>query len=73
MATRKTTDDPAARAGAAGLIARSDSAGLDRSDAGKVVDSFETAQFETATSRVGGAEIQLRRVVLTGPWEVVGK
>jgi hypothetical protein len=73
VATRKTTDDQAARQAAADLIARNDAAGLDRSDAGKVVMAFDAAEFESVTTRAAGSEIPLRRVVLTGPWEVVSK
>ncbi len=67
---RKTTDNPAARTAAAELITSS-ALNLDSSEAGSVVAVFESAEIETATSRVGGQEIQLRRVVLTSPWEVI--
>lgn len=70
MATRKTTDDLKARDHAKFFI--TDHA-TSAADSGLVVDLFEAVEFETATSKVGGAEIQLRRVVLTGPWEVVTK
>lgn len=64
---RKTTDDPQARTAAAEFI----ESRAAETNGGDVVAAFEWAEFETATSRVGGGEIQLRRVVLTGPWEVV--
>lgn len=66
MATRKTTDDPSA------WSALRDSAEK-ASNPLELVEAFETAEFETAPAKIGGAEIQLRRVVLTGPWEVVTK
>jgi hypothetical protein len=70
VATRKTTDDMKAREHARYFLT---DRGPSADDSALVVDLFDTAEFETATSRVGGAEITLRRVVLTGPWEVVTK
>jgi hypothetical protein len=68
--TRKTTDDPAASNHAVEFI-------TDRTvsahDAADVVGLFETAEFETVTAKVGGQPLELRRVVLTGPWEPVRK
>lgn len=68
MATRKTAEDKEARSYASEVIAAS------RVEVpSEAVNLFKFAEFETATSRVGGTEITLRRVVLTGPWEVVPK
>lgn len=73
MATRKTHDDPAARDAGAELIAPALNGPGEIEQANNAARQFDTAEFETATSRVGGTEISLRRVVLTGPWEVVAK
>jgi hypothetical protein len=70
MATRKTTDDLTARQHVKGVV---DGRSFGSDDTSDVIDLFETVEFETAASRVGGTEITLRRVVLTGPWEVVTK
>lgn len=67
---RKTTDDKVARDHAKEFVT---SRGPAANDSALAVDLFEAAEFETAVSRVGGTEITLRRVVLTGPWEVVSK
>jgi len=68
MPPRKTYDDPRARNAAVEFITdHATSAG----DSAMVVDAFPVAEFETAQSRVGGEVLKLRRVVLTGPWEVV--
>ncbi len=64
---RKRNDDPAARVFAAGMVQEASGNAVDGE---AVVDAFETAEFETAKSRVGGEEISLRRVVLTSRWEV---
>jgi len=37
----------------------------------EVVDLFPGAEFETATTKIKGGVVSLRRVKLTGPWEVV--
>lgn len=68
MATRKTAENGAARLRAKDFI--TDHA-TGAADTALVVDLFPTAEFETATSKVGGETVSLRRVVLTGPWEVV--
>lgn len=65
---RKTTNDPAARVYATEFIR---DASENETDGRGVADMFIAAEFETATSKVGGAEIEPRRIVLTGPWEVV--
>lgn len=68
--TRKTTDDPAARQDfTTTLIDRV----LPASEAPLVVDLFKTVEYETATPKVGGETVEMRRVVLTGPWEPVRK
>jgi hypothetical protein len=71
--TRKTTDDQAARDAAVEIMRQA--TGLDaplhvQKDG---VAAFEAAQFETTTAKVGGQPLELRRVVLTGPWEPVRK
>jgi hypothetical protein len=70
VATRRNTDDPKAREV---VIAHITEKATALEDTRAVVGLFETVEFETATSRVGGTEITLRRVVLTGPWEVITK
>jgi hypothetical protein len=65
---RKTTDDLAAREAARKLIDPTDT---DLSGTTETVDKFVAVEFETATSRAAGETIKLRRVTLTGPWEVV--
>ncbi len=67
---RKTTDNPTARKAAEEFVC-DHSVNLD--DSRSVVNLFKTVEFETATSRVGGEEIAMRRIVLTGPWEVVAQ
>jgi hypothetical protein len=73
MATRKTTDSPAARDAAGELIAPALNGPGEIEQANDAARQFETAEFETATSRVAGETVTLRRVVLTGPWEVAPK
>ncbi len=63
---RKTSHNPAAQTAAADMI----EARVAETNGGDVAAIFESAEFETATSRVGGQEIALRRIVLTSPWEV---
>jgi UDP-3-O-acyl-N-acetylglucosamine deacetylase len=70
---RKTTDSPAARGIAAEFISDASDAGIDNSDAGKIVSVFEAVEVETHTVKVGGRPVDLQRVVLTGPWEPVRK
>lgn len=65
---RKTSDNKVARDHAVEKITDR-ATGLE--DTKLVVDLFPTVEFETATSKVGGETVNLRRVVLTGPWEVV--
>jgi hypothetical protein len=72
MATRKTTDNPAAREHAENMLDGA-MARREPGDETPQVAVFEAAEFETASSRVGGTDITLRRVVLTGPWEVAPK
>jgi hypothetical protein len=64
MATRKTIDDPSA------WSALRDSAEK-ASNPMELVEAFETAEFETATTKIAGKPFEVRRVVLTGPWEPV--
>lgn len=42
-----------------------------RAAAEQVVDTFPYAEQDTVTRDVQGERVTLRRVVLTGPWEVV--
>jgi hypothetical protein len=35
-----------------------------------VLGEFKAVEFETTTRKVGDDEIHLRRLVITGPWEV---
>lgn len=65
---RKATEDPEARTTAEQLV---HTASGQQASGQDIIDAFETAQFETTTSKVAGAELKLRRVVLTGYWEVV--
>lgn len=65
---RKTADNPEARAAAGDFI---ENVSMDVENAGPILTAFPAVEFETATSKVGGSEIKLRRVVLTGPWEVI--
>lgn len=67
MAVRKAVDDKAARDQVLGLLMGS----VEGDAADEIVGRFPAIQFETATSRVAGEELRMRRVVLTGPWEVV--
>jgi hypothetical protein len=70
--TRKTTDDPAARDYAErkiGAIMAESHGG----DGETIVGAFKTAEFETASPKVGGETVEMHRVVLTGPWEPVRK
>lgn len=69
MATRKIANDPVARDHA--IERMSVALAQTNADIHDAAALFDGAEFETATSKVGGQEIQLRRVVLTGPWEVV--
>lgn len=76
---RKAQEDPLARTvaehhlgdalEASGLI---DSTAYEPTEVGRATlkDFAEAVQFETATSRVAGKDIRLRRLVITGPWEV---
>jgi len=68
---RKLKTDPAAFEAAANHI--SSVVPDDETVADAVVHTFTAAEFETATSRVGGEEITLRRIVLTTEWEVAPK
>jgi hypothetical protein len=76
MATRKTIDDKTARDEAQSLIHSLLTTRGDDTPAGNargVLEGFDTAEFETATTKVGGQPLELRRIVLTGPWEPVRK
>jgi hypothetical protein len=75
---RKATEDVLARTEAErqigdkleahGLI---DSVRNEPTEVGRaVVDGFRAAEFEKTIRRVGDEDIHLRRLVITGPWEV---
>jgi hypothetical protein len=67
---RKLNDDPAARNAAGDHLLNS---GVESENAETAVNAFTAAEFETATTRVTGQELTLRRIVLTTEWEVVPK
>lgn len=67
MAVRKAVDDKIAREDVTGQWG----AFVNDDDALTLVGRFPFVQYETATSKVAGEEVAMRRVVLTGPWEVV--
>ncbi len=67
---RKTTDSEVARQEASALIG---AATAKPEDAENAVALFKSVEFETATTRIGGEDVSVRRVVLTGPWEVVAQ
>lgn len=69
--SRKLNDDTRARTAAGEHISMSTAVAAELG--AEVADSFAAAEFETATSRVGGEEITLRRIVLTTAWEVAPK
>lgn len=70
---RKAQDDAMARTAAervvGDVVAPSTDGQVDEL-ARTVLGEFEAVQFETAVSKVGGKPIALRRLVITGPWEV---
>jgi hypothetical protein len=68
---RKTSEDIDARSHAITMHAAA--SGVDGAVAADAISAFPSAEFETATSKVGGEPVKLRRVVLTGPWEVVNQ
>jgi hypothetical protein len=75
---RKTQDDPIARNVAENKIAditdgysRDGSDPVGMAEATTILGEFEAVEFETTISKVrGGQEIPVRRLVITGPWEV---
>lgn len=68
---RKAKSDPAAFQAAEEYL--TDSVGLTPDAGNSAVMAFIGAEFETATSKVAGEEIKLRRIVLTTEWEVAPK
>lgn len=64
---RKPTEDPIARTVAENFVT-DHATGVE--DTRAVLGLFPTAEFETVTKVVQGQSIRLRRLVLTGPWEV---
>lgn len=74
---RKAQDDPIARSVAENQVADiSEPFGTDESDpvgmaqASAILGAFKAVEFETTSRKVGDEEIPLRRLVITGPWEV---
>lgn len=76
---RKTQDDAMARTAAETALADSLAGGEvgaynshedAQRDAAFVISTFKAVEFETTVKKIGDEEISLRRVVLTGPWEV---
>lgn len=73
---RNAQDDPMARTAAERKIGDllTDQTGLAQTDLGAataILGEFEAVEFETTISKVrGGQEIPVRRLVITGPWEV---
>lgn len=72
---RKAQDDAMARAAAESKVADllTDQAGAapdDRTAVTAILGEFKAVEFETTTRKVGDEEIHLRRLVITGPWEV---
>lgn len=35
-----------------------------------ILDAFPAVQYDTTVSKARGTEVKLRRLVITGPWEV---
>ena len=78
MAVRKVSDNAGARKAIIDHLTQewegtifADVRGGPENAAAIVVDWFPFVQYETATSKVAGESITMRRIVLTGPWEVV--
>jgi hypothetical protein len=77
MAVRKNQDDVMARGAAERAVAEVFGIGVDEAigegmaTAATVVSEIaETVEFERATFKAGGREIKMRRVLITGGWEV---
>lgn len=74
----KNTEDPIARTVVENqlmdhLAGIGDTAGkveVSSSTARELLGDFESVHFETATSKVRGQEVPLRRAVIVGKWEV---
>jgi hypothetical protein len=67
---RKVSDNLHAREAARDFLT---SHATNADDSALVVDLFPSVEFETAQSKVGGEPVKLRRITLTGPWEVVNQ
>ena len=73
---RKAQDDVMARSAAetrvADLLASTPEgpAGDGGLSVRQVLGEFKAVEFETTTRKVGDEEVKLRRLVITGPWEV---
>lgn len=76
---RKATDDVMARTAAESKLADLlDSTGMPigNSEGGptivarELLAEFKAVEFETTSKKVGDETINLRRLVITGPWEV---
>jgi hypothetical protein len=73
---RKAQDDVMARSVAESKLAEQIDGHREDNDpiryAKDVLGEFKAVEFETTTRKVGDDEIHLRRLVITGPWEVDG-
>jgi hypothetical protein len=76
---RKANEDPIARTVAehelADTLGRTgmpigNSEGGPMSASKELVGAFKAVEFETTSRKVGDDEVKLRRLVITGPWEV---
>lgn len=70
---RKAQDDPIARTVAENQLADIldiEESANPGSTSHVVLGAFEAVEFEKAASKVGGKDIYLRRLVITGAWEV---
>jgi hypothetical protein len=77
MAVRKNQDDVMARGAAERTVADlfdvepNDQIGDSAATPATVINQIaETVEFERATFKAGGREIKMRRVLITGGWEV---
>lgn len=73
---RKAQDDPIARTAAENQLgdaldaAVGDTSGDTMAMARELLGEFKAVEFETTVRKVGTEQIHLRRLVLTGAWEV---
>lgn len=74
---RKAQDDPIARTVAENKIAditdgydRDGSDPVGMAEVAAILGAFKAVEFEVTVKQVGDEQIHLRRLVITGPWEV---